>query len=119
MANVLTLKPADNCFILADCKSLDDFYEQLGCECFDITQRLIGGKCFDVFCDDIGFYRDDPVISAVDSNGLPLLVGNLIFANHDQEGNTVSLSDEDVILICTHIAPYVLDSKKYLAVICD
>ena len=32
-----------------------------------------------------------------------MLVGNLIFANHDSEGNTTSLSDNDIKIIKSHI----------------
>lgn len=120
MARVLVLKPEEMCFILAECEELNDFYEQLECDTFDIATRQVGGKYFDIFCDDIGLFRENPVVSAVDKDGKPMLVGHLIFANHDDHGETTSLTDEDLILICSHAAPYsTSDGESRLAVICD
>ena len=86
-------------FYEVECKKLEDYYKHLGCDCFDITSRKIGNKAFDIFCDDIGLFKDKPIVSAVDKALRPALVGNLIFANHDNMGNTTSLSDEDIELI--------------------
>lgn len=85
------------------CGGLDDYHKYLKCDTFDITRRNIGGKPFDIFCDDIGLFADNPIPSALDENMKPVLVGNLIFANHDTEGNTTSLSDEDIKHIKEHL----------------
>lgn len=80
------------------CDSLDDYYRYLECDTFDITSRNVGGKRFDIFVDDIGLFKD-ALITGVSPELEVMLVGNLIFANHDQEGNTTSLSDADIKLI--------------------
>lgn len=46
--------------------------------------------------DDIRLFKEDNLPSAIDDEFQPQLVGNLIFANHDNEGNTTSLTDEEV-----------------------
>lgn len=79
-----------------DNDNLKTFYDALKCDCFDITTRKIDGRYFDIFCDDVGLFADNPIPSAVDSNLQPVLVGNLIFANHDKEGRTTSLTDEEI-----------------------
>lgn len=81
------------------------YHELIGCRCFDIASRQIGGKYFDIFCDDEGLLQDpQPPISAYDTErNEPMLVGNLIIANHDMEGNTTSLSDDDIEHIKKHI----------------
>ena len=89
-------------------EKLEDFYEHLKCSCFDIAHRKIGGKWFDIFCDDEGLFKDSPIPSAIfpeefNKNHTVALVGNLIFANHDYEGNTTALSDEDINNIKNHI----------------
>lgn len=76
--------------------NLSEFYTRLKCDVFDITRRKIGGKAFDIFCDDIGLFADNPIPSALNIKMKPELVGNLIFANHDSEGNTTGLSDDDI-----------------------
>lgn len=89
-----------------ECNELNDYYEALKCDCFDVTSRLIGGRKYDIFCDDVGTLVKNPIPSAFNRDRQPVLVGNLIFAKHDREGNTLSLSDDDIghILKCASIA---------------
>lgn len=86
-----------------ECQDLDDFYKYLKCSCFDIARRKIGGKYYDIFVDDEGLLKEGFIVSAIDSKGNAMLVGNLIFANHDAEGNTTSLSEEDIANISNNI----------------
>lgn len=90
-------------FQKVQCEELDDYYKYLECDCFDIAIRKINGVYFDIFCDDIRLFREDPKITAVSPGNAPMLVGNLIFANHDSEGNTTSLSDEDMVQIISAV----------------
>ena len=96
----------DGCFHEATISdnSIDEIYAELECDCFDIAYRKVGGKYFDIFCDDIGLFREDPQITMVSPDGKPMLVGNLLFANHDSEGNTTSLSDDDINTIIHALA---------------
>lgn len=84
------------------CGELQDYYDNLKCDCFDIAVRNIGGRYFDIFCDDVGLFVEHPIPSAVDDEFNPVLVGNLIFAHHDREGNTTGLSDDDIEFIIEH-----------------
>lgn len=86
-------------FYEKEIETLQDFYDALKCDCFDVACRKIGDKYFDIFVDDIGLFSDNPIPSALDENLQPMLVGNLVFANHDNEGNTTSLSDEEIQII--------------------
>lgn len=94
---------------------LADYYEQLDCDCFDIARRQIGERYYDIFCDDIGLFKEGAIVSAIDDHDQPMLVGNLLIANHDAEGNTISLTDDDLtviageLLVGVHIAA---DGKK-------
>lgn len=86
------------------CDGLQDYYDALKCDCFDITSRKVGNSKvkYDMFVDDCGLLKDSPIVSALDSNLKPALVGNIIFARHDSEGNTVSLTDDDISHIKEH-----------------
>ena len=100
MARLLVLDVIGNKgFYEVECNELKDYYRELKCDCFDIATRRIGDKYFDIFCDDNGFFVEDPIPSALDDEFNVMLVGNLVFANHDEEGNTTSLTDEDIKLI--------------------
>ena len=84
-----------------ECEDLQDYYNALKCDCFDIAYRRIGpeDRYYDIFVDDCGLFADDPIVSALDDHFKPALVGNLIFAKHDVQGNTVGLTDEDIAYI--------------------
>jgi len=120
-ARLLVLNPSERKIYEAECGELNDYYKHLECGCFDITRRKIGGKPYDIFCDDIGLYAEDPWISAVNEAGDEvMLVGNLIFSNTDSEGNTISLSDDDIKNIKSNIAHYTTASGRVgIAVMCE
>lgn len=103
MARLLLLDIYEDRIQEVECNELDDYYKYLRCDCFDIARRKLDNKYFDIFVDDEGLLKDDPIVSAITIKREPMLVGNLIFANHDGQGNTVSLSDEDIKLIKSHI----------------
>lgn len=104
---------------IADCTKLDDFYREIGHTPFDIVTRPIGGKLYDIFVDDEGLFRENPIVSAVDSAGNSQLVGNLIIANHDARGNTTSLTNDDIRRIKKNIrwARRDGDSERYLVLV--
>ena len=112
-----------NHFKLAECNELSDFYENLHCDTFDIANRDVGGKRFDIFVDDIGLFRENPRVSAIRLVGddiEPMLVGNLVFANHNAQGETTSLSDDDInLIIQSSVAVMRFDGKVEFVVVCD
>ena len=81
---------------------LEAFYEALGCDWIEIHPHKIGypGIKFDttflVMCDEEGKLKDNPKISAIDSKGRTMFVGNLLFFRTDDEGELKELSDEDI-----------------------
>ena len=101
---------------------LDKFHDLIKCRCFDITQRKISGRYFDIFCDDEGLLIDPrPPISAFDTKKkMPMLVGNLIIANHNVQGDTTDLSDDDIKLIKKHIIMLTMnDGTSNIALDCE
>ena len=77
--------------------TLANYYEEL--EMYDI----------DIFADDEGLLKADPktTLIIIDKKNrmkvLTALVGNLIFVSHDDEGNTTSLTDEQIDFIKAHL----------------
>ena len=121
MATVLVLDVKDNDVKPVQCSELDDFYRELDADVFDIASRKIGGKYYDIFCDDMGLYREDPVISAISPKMEPMLVGNLVFANHDDAGETTSLTEDDMDRIVHNLflIRQVGDDKEHMVVMCE
>ena len=78
---------------------LSAYYEKIGCQIIDIVMRRIGGRDFDIICDDERLFDEHPIVSALDCMFSPALVGNLIFAHHDADGNMtgLNLGDEEII----------------------
>ena len=93
-----------------DDNHLQEYYKYLNCSIVDITSRKVGGKWFDIIADDEGMLKENPIVSALDSNTQPALVGNLLFCNYDSEtGEEVSLTDDDI----EHLEKYsALAAKK-------
>lgn len=79
---------------------LDDYYKLLDCSCVDIVTRRIGNKLYDIICDDEGLLVENPIVSAVDRDNQPMLVGNLLIAGlADEDGYLTSLTDRDILRI--------------------
>lgn len=83
--------------------SLETYYNLLNCDCIDIVVRTIGRKEFDIVCDDEGLFKQFPRVSAVDKDCKPMLVGNLLFLHHNEEGEMTGLSEDDVEHLIKHL----------------
>ena len=65
----------------------------------------------DIFADDEGLLKPNPKTTLIITDKknrmkvLTCLVGNLIFVSHDDEGNTLGLTDEQVEFIKSHLKP--------------
>lgn len=121
MATLLVLDVKNNDVKPVQCSELDDFYRELDADVFDIARRKIGGRYYDIFVDDMGLWREDPVVSAISPKMEPMLVGNLVFANHDDAGETTSLTDEDMDRIVHNLflIRQVGDEKEHMVVMCE
>lgn len=84
----------------ASVNDLEDYYRLIDCRCIDIVNREIDGKRYDIVCDDEALLKNDICLSAVDMDGNPMLIGNLIVAGEaDENGELTDLTDDDI----THI----------------
>lgn len=91
---------------------LKSFYEEIGCSLIDITTRKINGKYYDIICDDEGLFCEDPIVTAVNGDGAPRLVGGLIICGSaDDEGNLTSLEAEDVLRL-TNAVQYTIQRER-------
>lgn len=80
--------------------SYKDFYPLLECDTFDVQTRCFNGKWLDIYCDDEGLFKEknNPSIITMDSNGkvVEQIVGNVFIVNHNDEGDTISLTAEEI-----------------------
>lgn len=84
--------------------SLENYYRLLDCRLIDIPSRRIGDHYYDIICDDEGLLKGDPIVTAINSDGDAMLVGSLLVLKHDDEGNEIGLTAEEVreVMLHTH-----------------
>ena len=88
-----TKQPSVNFMDIED--NLQTYYDLINCTTIDITHAF---GC-DVICDDEGLLKQNQkpsYIEVLNDEIIRVLVGNIIFASHDDEGNTVSLTDSQI-----------------------
>lgn len=100
-------------------KSLQSYYNLLGCRCIDITQRDIGGKVFDIIVDDEAGLVDKPVISGVSYNYDPMLLGKL-FITKGSSDEVMSLDEGEIQRVLDNIIVVYQyrEQKATVAVLC-
>lgn len=112
MSKALFLDTINKSTRVVDVNTLEDYYKLIGCRCIDIVTRKIGRKWFDIICDDEGLFSNDPLISAIDDMGNPMLVGNLIVCGlADDEGELTDLKPADVAYVKKRVQT--LDTRKH------
>ena len=96
-------------------KEFEDYYKYLNCDCFDIVTRRIGKQKlpFDIFCDDEGLLKFH-IPTAYNSKNQTMLVGNLIFSKTDNEGETISLTPEEIKYIKSYIKKIKIPENNHL-----
>ena len=79
---------------------LNAYYNMLQCDVFDITNRTIGEHRYDIYVDDEGLLKSGQKPSVLtfddDNRIVEVLVGNAFVCSHNDEGDTISLTDEQI-----------------------
>lgn len=82
--------------------SLREMQNIIKCQRVTCTEIEIEGKKVDCWSDDEALFSSRLVPTLYINDDL-IIFGNILFANHDDEGTTTSLSDEDIGLIMRYI----------------
>ena len=119
MANMLLLDVEKQELREVECNSLDDYYKEIDCRCIDIKEvfvinrKLKKSMYIDVIYDDEFLLTNNRKIPSVlyvtERNSLEtFLLGNVIFARHNKDGEIESLSDEQLEFIksCVEDIPF-------------
>ena len=108
----------------AEIDSYKDYYPLLECDTFDIQSRRFKDKWWDIYCDDEGLFKEinRPSILTFNKNGqlVEQIVGNVFIVSHDDEGNTISLTDEEVEAVLSAVKVMVgfESDEEYTLCIC-
>lgn len=92
-----------------------DFYPLLDCSTFTVATRNFNGEWLDIYCDDEGLFKANNKPSILTfSNGelVEQIVGNAFIVAHDDEGNTISLTDEQAQKVMETITTVIYKFKK-------
>ena len=88
-------------------RSLQAYYNLLGCDTIDIVTRKVGDHLYQIVLDDEGLLKPDPVPSAFDSNDKPCLVGNLFVVGYEViDGELTSIDDNEIQQLMSHVGMY-------------
>lgn len=76
---------------------LDEYYKYCNCDLIDVSYNKINGVYVGIIIDDEGLLKDGYKISAFDSDGRGVLVGNLlVFSGKvDPDGRTIGLTEDE------------------------
>lgn len=101
--------------------SYQDFYPMLDCECFEIVRRKFGKNYYDVYCDDEGLLLDkDPAIYTFHQDAIcEIIVGNCFICKHDEEGETISLAEDEVNEVLNNAREVIVDAKMQGVLVCE
>lgn len=77
----------------ADWRSI---YELLNCTTFTIATRRFGNYVFDIYLDDEGLLKQDQTVTGISTDMREMLVGNLFIVSHDDNGEVVGLTDDQI-----------------------
>lgn len=92
-----------------------DFYPLLDCSTFTVATRSFNDEWLDIYCDDEGLFKANNKPSILTfSNGelVEQIVGNAFIVAHDDEGDTISLTDEQVQKVMETITTVIYKFKK-------
>lgn len=93
---------------------LDVLYKLLNCDCIDITVWKVGKFEYNIVLDDEVLLKDSKIFTAFNEINEPVLVGNLLFCNHDKSGNLMSISDEQIGDLRRHLCYYVYNDGDFV-----
>lgn len=80
-------------------QNLHRMYEILNCEHVEIVERKFGKHYLDIVCDDEGLFKEERIVSVFTQDQgqtVEQIVGNVFICSHDEEGNLISLTNEQI-----------------------
>lgn len=114
--NALALHPLSYKCEVVGISGIDDIYKEIGVPVFDIAVRQIGHdprRVYDIYVDDNGLLKSVNYISAYGGPDC-FLVGDIVIAKHDESGEMLSLTQDDICYIKSFVNPAFVYDKVLL-----
>lgn len=95
--------------------SYKDYYKILDCDTFDIVTRKFGDEWLDIYCDDEGLLKSGnkpSILTFCDGNVVEQIVGNAFITSHNDDGDAISLNDEQIKKVMDTVTVIIYKMKK-------
>lgn len=82
--------------------SLENMQEKVG----GYIERVIIRDDIDMWIDEEGLLKENPklnIITYVDGQEIHHIMGDIFFASHDEDGNTIGLNDEQMVWVANSL----------------
>lgn len=112
----LALHPVTHICEEVGISGIDDICKEIGASIFDIATRQIGNdqkRVYDIYVDDMGLLKRENHVSAYGDPNC-FLVGDILVAKHDNSGEMLSLTDDDIEYITSYVNPVRVNNKMLL-----
>ncbi|MBQ7701487.1 MAG: hypothetical protein IJT54_03700 [Candidatus Methanomethylophilaceae archaeon] len=84
---------------------MKSFYKLLDVNCIQMPRRRIGDQIFRIVYDEEALIRRDPVVTAIDPMGYPMVFNSLFIISDDEKGGFKSLTKSQCQKIMDYIRP--------------
>ena len=102
--------------------SYKDYYPLLECDTFDIQERKFGDHWLDIYCDDEGLFKEDnkpAIVTLQPGKGVvETIVGNVFIVGHNDEGETISLTDEQIETVLSWVREIKFKGLEHPLTVC-
>jgi hypothetical protein len=114
MIKMIGFKPQEGKYEIIECEEKDtyrtmrDFIGNI-IEPRDIIVNEEEGSVISMYVDEEGLLKDNPIVSVIDHAHRPILVGNVVVAKINAEGETVTLTETEIERITASTVLQLLD----------
>ena len=100
---------------------LPRMYGLLDCDTIQVVERKIANKWHDIICDEEGLFKQHniPSVITLDENDeiIEQVVGSVFVCGHDDEGEFVSMSEQEIAQVISTLTPVVNAKGETLKVL--
>lgn len=96
-------------------RRLVEMYSIIGCKNVDFTQVKVAGKYYDIWCDDEALLVDNPRPILYINKDYVIFGNGIIFSKSNDEGEMVSLNDNDIWTLIEYFNKQYSKLEKILA----
>ena len=98
---------------IKDVNGWEEITKSINADLFDVARLYFeddnNRQVFDFYVDDIGYFKE--LYPSIKSSNYPVIVGTVLIGKSDNMGKDLSLTPDDISLICKHLYYYTPDPE--------